>query len=82
MREAVGSLEYEIIVNIQGDEPFIQPKVIDDLINALKNNADASVAFVIKEIKADDEINNPNVVKVVVDKNGYALYFSKIGDSV
>ncbi len=75
--EAVGSLEYEIIVNIQGDEPFIQPKVIDDLINALKNNADASVATVIKEIKADDEINNPNVVKVVVDKNGYALYFSR-----
>lgn len=75
--EAVGSLNYEFIVNIQGDEPFIQPKVIDGLVAALKKNADASVATVIKEIKAENEINNPNVVKVVVDKNGYALYFSR-----
>ena len=75
--EAVGSLAYELIVNIQGDEPFIQPKVIDGLVLALKNDPSASVATVIKEIKADDEIANPNVVKVVIDKNQYALYFSR-----
>lgn len=75
--EAVGSLGYEIIVNIQGDEPFIQPYVIDGLVLALKNDENASVATVIKEIKADSEITNPNVVKVVIDNNQYALYFSR-----
>ena len=75
--EAVGSLTCEIIVNIQGDEPFIQPKVIDGLVVALKKDKSTSVATVIKEIKADDQIVNPNVVKVVIDKNNYALYFSR-----
>ena len=75
--EAVGSLNYEIVVNIQGDEPFIEPKVIDGLVLALKNDTKASVATVIKEIKADEEIVNPNVVKVVVDQDHYALYFSR-----
>lgn len=75
--EAVGSLKCDIVVNIQGDEPFIEPQVIDDLVIALKKDVSASVATVIKEIKADAEINNPNVVKVVVDKNRYALYFSR-----
>ena len=75
--EVVGSLACEIIVNIQGDEPFIQPKVIDGLVAALKNDKSTSVATVIKEIKAEDEIVNPNVVKVVIDKNHYALYFSR-----
>src|SRR3989338_5646392 len=69
--EAVGSLKFDIVVNIQGDEPFIKPQVIDDLVKALKNDANASVATVVKEIKTDVEINNPNVVKVVIDKNNY-----------
>lgn len=75
--EAVGSLQFDIVVNIQGDEPFIEPQVIDDLVVALRNDVHASVATVIKEIRADAEINNPNVVKVVIDKNKYALYFSR-----
>lgn len=75
--EAVGSLNCDLVVNIQGDEPFIQPNVIDGLVTALKSDATASVATVIKEIKTDDDINNPNVVKVVIDRNHYALYFSR-----
>lgn len=75
--EAVGSLTYELVVNIQGDEPFIDPKVIDGLVASLKSDTAASVATVVKEIKAEEEINNPNVVKVVVDRNRYALYFSR-----
>lgn len=75
--EAVGSLAYELVVNIQGDEPFIDPKVIDGLVTALISDTTASVATVVKEIKAEEEINNPNVVKVVVDRNRYALYFSR-----
>ncbi len=75
--EAVSSLKFDIVVNIQGDEPFIEPQVIDQLVTALKKDTNASVATVIKEIKTDAEINNPNVVKAVVDKNHYALYFSR-----
>jgi 3-deoxy-manno-octulosonate cytidylyltransferase (CMP-KDO synthetase) len=75
--EAVGKLSVDIVVNIQGDEPFIESKVIDALVAALKNDAKASVATVIKEIKDDADIRNPNVVKVVIDQNNYALYFSR-----
>jgi 3-deoxy-manno-octulosonate cytidylyltransferase (CMP-KDO synthetase) len=75
--EAVGGLDFDIVVNIQGDEPFLESKVIDGLVVALKNDAKASVATVIKAIKSDADIGNPNVVKVVIDKNNYALYFSR-----
>jgi 3-deoxy-manno-octulosonate cytidylyltransferase (CMP-KDO synthetase) len=75
--EAVGKLDFDIVVNIQGDEPFIESRVIDGLVKALKEDATASVATVIKEIKKDDDIRNPNVVKVVVDIKKYALYFSR-----
>ena len=75
--EAIGSLKYDIVVNIQGDEPFIEARVIDELVGALKKDKHASVATVIKEIKTDEEILNPNVVKVVIDQNHYALYFSR-----
>ncbi len=75
--EAVGKLNFDIVVNIQGDEPFIESRVIDGLVEALQRDAQASVATVIKEIKNDGDIHNPNVVKVVVDLNRYALYFSR-----
>jgi 3-deoxy-manno-octulosonate cytidylyltransferase (CMP-KDO synthetase) len=75
--QAVGGLDFEIVVNIQGDEPFIESQVIDDLAAALKRDAKASVATAIKQIKDDADLNNPNVVKVVIDQNAYALYFSR-----
>jgi 3-deoxy-manno-octulosonate cytidylyltransferase (CMP-KDO synthetase) len=75
--EAVDRLDFDIVVNIQGDEPFIESRVIDGLVTALKTDAKASMATVIKEIKDDADIKNPNVVKVVIDKNQYALYFSR-----
>jgi 3-deoxy-manno-octulosonate cytidylyltransferase (CMP-KDO synthetase) len=75
--EAVGQLDCDIVVNIQGDEPFIQPEVIDGLVDILKNDTRSSVATVVKEIHSEDEINNPNVVKVVLDVQQFALYFSR-----
>lgn len=75
--EAVGPVECDLVVNIQGDEPFIDPGVIDRLVVALKQDGTASMATVIKEIRSDDEILNPNVVKVVIDRDRYALYFSR-----
>jgi len=75
--EAVTSLAVDIVVNIQGDEPLIQPSVIDDLANALSADEECQMATVVKVIDDEQELNDPNVVKVVIDQKGYALYFSR-----
>ncbi len=73
----VKDLDFEIVVNIQGDEPFVDPRTIDALAALLKTDAGVSMGTVIKEMTADAEFNNPNVVKCAVDAKGYALYFSR-----
>ncbi len=75
--EAVAKLDVDVIVNIQGDEPFIEPTTIDALAVLLKHDTSCQMGTVIKEIADDVEFNNPNVVKCVVDEAGYALYFSR-----
>ena len=77
LAEVVNPLDVEIAVNIQGDEPLMKPIMIDSLVIALENEDKAQMATMIKKIENDDELTNSNVVKVVVDKNGYALYFSR-----
>ena len=67
----------DVVVNVQGDEPFINKKVLQTLIEVFKNDEQISVASLYHKIKNTDEINNPNVVKTVIDNNGYALYFSR-----
>ncbi|MGB9732096.1 MULTISPECIES: 3-deoxy-manno-octulosonate cytidylyltransferase [Calditerrivibrio] len=68
-------LDDDIIINVQGDEPFIDYKVIDMLIDDL-NNSDAVMNTACVKID-ETTAQNPNVVKVVFDKTGYALYFSR-----
>ena len=77
--EAVENLEVDIVVNVQGDEPFINTLALEKLIAVYKNDTDKKVdlASLMCEIKEEDEINNPNNVKVVVDQNSFALYFSR-----
>lgn len=75
--EAVRSLKIDIVVNIQGDEPLIQPKVIDDLVKALQKDKACVMATTIKAVADEADLRNPNVVKVVVDKSNVALYFSR-----
>ncbi len=75
--EAVRSLKVDIVVNIQGDEPLIQPKVINDLVKALQKDKSCVMATTIKAVTDESDLNNPNVVKAVVDKNNVALYFSR-----
>ncbi len=75
--EAVNNLDVDIVVNIQGDEPFIDPRTIDALTVLLKKDTKALMGTVIKEITDDAEFLNPNVVKCVVDEQGNALYFSR-----
>lgn len=67
----------EIIVNVQGDEPLIPPTIISQVAADLAGNADAAVATLAHAITSSAEGHDPNVVKVVRDRSGHALYFSR-----
>lgn len=75
--EVVNPLEVKVVLNIQADEPLIQPSMIDAVARSLLEDESVSVATLMKKIEDPDEINDPDVVKVVVDKNNFALYFSR-----
>lgn len=66
-----------IVVNVQGDEPLISPSHITEVAKALAHQQRAGIATLAAPIHCVDEVFNPNVVKVVTDKQGYALYFSR-----
>lgn len=66
-----------IVVNIQGDEPFIKGKMIDEAIEPLLFDKKVSLSTLAKRITTVDEMKSPSVVKVVFDYNNYALYFSR-----
>jgi 3-deoxy-manno-octulosonate cytidylyltransferase (CMP-KDO synthetase) len=77
--EAVEFLDIDIVVNVQGDEPFTDKESLSKLINVFKNdfNKEVDLASLMVHITDVDEINNPNTVKVIVDNNNFALYFSR-----
>ncbi|MFA5005493.1 MAG: 3-deoxy-manno-octulosonate cytidylyltransferase [Candidatus Omnitrophota bacterium] len=75
--EVVNPLDVKIVVNIQGDEPLIHPMMIDNVARALLDDSAISMATIKKKITDLDLVNDPNVVKVVTDKNDFALYFSR-----
>ena len=77
-REALYMVEgqYDAVVNIQGDEPFIDPAQINQVIELIGRD-DTQLASLAKRIEDEDELFSPNVVKVVMDKQGNALYFSR-----
>ncbi|MEO8515068.1 MAG: 3-deoxy-manno-octulosonate cytidylyltransferase [Ignavibacteria bacterium] len=75
--EAVKSIKCDIVVNIQGDEPMIDPRNIDKAIEPLVKDRAVNVSTLCYKISDSKEINNPNIVKVVFDKDNFALYFSR-----
>ena len=77
--EAVENLEVDIVINVQGDEPFINTEPLQKVIEIFKNDLDKKVdlASLMYEIKDKKEIENPNNVKVIVDQQNFALYFSR-----
>ncbi|MFV8328104.1 3-deoxy-manno-octulosonate cytidylyltransferase [Flavobacterium sp. ZS1P14] len=77
--EAVENLDVDIVINVQGDEPFIDAEPLAKVIEIFRNDLDEKVdlASLMREITNEEDINNPNNVKVVVDQNGFALYFSR-----
>jgi 3-deoxy-manno-octulosonate cytidylyltransferase (CMP-KDO synthetase) len=75
--EVVNPLDVEVVINIQGDEPLIHHSMIDGLANMLLNDKSIQMATIVKRITNEKDLLNPNIVKVVVDKDGDALYFSR-----
>jgi len=73
--EAVAQMKVDIIVNVQGDEPFIKKEPLEKLVH-LFDDPEVQVASLMRKI-SKEEAGNPNNVKVVTDRSGYALYFSR-----
>lgn len=73
----MGFSDGHIVVNVQGDEPLIPPAVINQVAASLARSRDAGVATLVEKITDTEAVFNPNIVKVVIDKHGHALYFSR-----
>jgi len=74
--EAARDIDAEIIVNLQADEPEIDPSNIDYLVGLLQKS-DADMATLVARFENREQISDPNIVKAIVDKNGRAIYFSR-----
>jgi len=77
INEAVKNIKCDIVVNIQGDEPFIHPGNIDKAIEPFLKDKKLNVSTLAIKFKDLSEIKDPNVVKVIFDINNYAIYFSR-----
>lgn len=77
--EAVSDVDCDIVVNVQGDEPFTERESLFKVLEVFKDdiNKEIDLASLMVEITDWDEISNPNTVKVIVDQNNFALYFSR-----
>jgi 3-deoxy-manno-octulosonate cytidylyltransferase (CMP-KDO synthetase) len=77
VKEAAERVGGDLVVNLQGDEPLIRPEQIDQVVQALEEDSEADMATLKLASEDQDEIWDPNRVKVVTDRRGYALYFSR-----
>jgi 3-deoxy-manno-octulosonate cytidylyltransferase (CMP-KDO synthetase) len=75
--EVAAGIETDIVVNCQGDEPLIEPEAIDRAIAPFAQDPSIMVTTLITPLQGGNDLGNPNVVKVVVDHDGFALYFSR-----
>ena len=75
--EIVNPLDVRVIVNLQADEPLLDPVMIENVARPLLDNNSLNMATLMKKIDEPKEITDPNVVKVLTDKNGLALYFTR-----
>ena len=77
LAEVVADLETELVVNVQGDEPLIDPVMIEQAIGPLMADPATVMGTLMTPLASAEEFTNPNVVKVVTDRQGFALYFSR-----
>ena len=75
--EVAGNLTSEILINVQGDEPFISPKLIDQVASSLINDRHVRLSTAAIAFKKVEDFWSPNVVKVICDQEGNAIYFSR-----
>jgi 3-deoxy-manno-octulosonate cytidylyltransferase (CMP-KDO synthetase) len=77
--EAIEHLDVDVVVNVQGDEPFINKEPLADVLQVFKGDTahEVDLASLMYQIKDWEDIENPNNVKVIVDQKGFALYFSR-----
>lgn len=77
LAEVAGRIEADLVVNVQGDEPLIDPRMIEMAVAPLRSDSSIPMGTLKSRIGSLEEYLNPNVVKVVTDREGYALYFSR-----
>ena len=77
LTEVVNQIDVQIVVNIQGDEPLINPLLIDDLVRTMQDDPSIVMATAVKKSHSVEEFKSPDVVKALVDQNRYAHYFSR-----
>jgi 3-deoxy-manno-octulosonate cytidylyltransferase (CMP-KDO synthetase) len=77
LAEVAADLTCDLVVNVQGDEPLLEPSMIDEAVGAFYGEPQLMMSTLRRRIDDPAERHNPNVTKVVVDRDGYALYFSR-----
>ncbi len=77
LAEIANTLEHDVIVNVQGDEPLIEPAMIDEAVAPFASDSSLRMSTLRRRIDDAAEVANPNVTKVVVDRDGFAMYFSR-----
>jgi 3-deoxy-manno-octulosonate cytidylyltransferase (CMP-KDO synthetase) len=77
LAEVAQSLPCDLIVNVQGDEPLLDPAVIDAVVEPMQRDPSIEMGTAARPLRTDDELTNPHMVKVVCDAAGNALYFSR-----
>jgi 3-deoxy-manno-octulosonate cytidylyltransferase (CMP-KDO synthetase) len=75
--EVVKTADYPLVVNLQGDEPIFDPSSVKKMVDLLLTSRDADITTACHPIESEGDLNDPNVVKVVIDTGGRALYFSR-----
>lgn len=75
--EAVSEMNVRFIVNIQCDEPMLDPNMVDEVVGLLERSPQAGIATLMRRIQREKDFTNPGYVKVVIDRQGMALYFSR-----
>jgi len=77
LAEVAASLDCDVVINVQGDEPLVDPRALDELVAPFAADRTVQMSTLYRRIHETSELNNPNVVKLVVDRGGLALYFSR-----
>jgi 3-deoxy-manno-octulosonate cytidylyltransferase (CMP-KDO synthetase) len=77
LAEVAATLACDVVVNVQGDEPLIEPAMIADLLAPFAANPALEMSTLCRPFEHEDEFKNPNIVKAVVGRDGFALYFSR-----